>query len=144
MTRAVLVTGAAGYIGRSGGYVVLHQAPGGVEYQRDYVHVVDVARAFAVVASHMRDPRTKIKSGTFDVGSGKLSTNNEVAEAVTGILGRRINGHTASTEGEPKVLRAAPERMADVFGWKAQADLTHMISDEVMFQEHQAQDAEVT
>ncbi|WP_336057404.1 NAD-dependent epimerase/dehydratase family protein [Nitratireductor sp. CH_MIT9313-5] len=55
------------------------------EQRRDFVHVHDVADAFATVLD-TEDPR----SGAYNVGSGKAVTVNEIARLLARLLGKNI------------------------------------------------------
>lgn len=81
---------------------------------RDYVHVVDVARAHLAALGRVDD----IGLGVFNIGSESGFTVKQVIDAVGKVLGRPVPWEPAGRRpGDPAVLVASARRARDVLGW---------------------------
>lgn len=84
---------------------------------RDYVHVLDIARAHICALQKMNRPGMR----AYNIGVGTAYSVRQVCEAVERVTGRavpvRIAGRRA---GDPPVLCAAPGRILQELGWKPQ------------------------
>jgi UDP-glucose 4-epimerase len=92
---------------------------------RDYVHVVDLARAH-ILAMDVLDERSRI----YNLGcGGRGYTVSEVIETARAVTGRDIPVRTgARRPGDPAVLIASPERIKQELGWRpANQDLKVII-----------------
>lgn len=92
---------------------------------RDYVHVVDLARAH-ILALHALDRGSR----TYNLGIGHGFSVKQVIDAA-----RRVTGHAIPTQvgprrpGDPDVLVAASERIRSELGWQpAYTELDAMIA----------------
>ncbi len=83
---------------------------------RDYIHVVDLARAHVLALRHLADGGG---SDAFNVGTGKGFSVSEVIEA-----SRRVTGHPIPAEvdprrpGDPAELVADSSRIQKTLGWE--------------------------
>jgi len=81
---------------------------------RDYIHVIDLARAHIMALDVTRD-----RSAQYNLGNGLGFSVRQVVEA-----GRRVTGHPIPTvdvarrPGDPPVLVAASERIQQDLGWQ--------------------------
>jgi len=83
---------------------------------RDYVHVVDLARAHVLALEHLA---REGQSGALNLGTGQGFSNLQVVETA-----RRVTGHPipvrweAQRPGDPPVLVASAQRAREVLGWQ--------------------------
>ena len=84
---------------------------------RDYIHVVDLARAH-VLALNILDERSAI----YNLGcGGEGYTVKEVIEVARAVTGREIEARTAPRRpGDPAVLVASSDRIRRELGWSPQ------------------------
>ncbi len=84
---------------------------------RDYVHVVDLARAHVLGLEALRDGR--VDSGIFNLGNGEGFTVREVVDAVQAVVGRSVPVRPAERRpGDPPTLVASSERARSRLGWR--------------------------
>jgi len=85
---------------------------------RDYVHVMDLARAHVRALEYLLDGGS---SAAFNLGTGAGHSVKEVVRAVEAVTGRRVNSSPAPRrDGDPPVLIANPERANRVLKWTAE------------------------
>ncbi|MGQ9632514.1 MAG: UDP-glucose 4-epimerase GalE [bacterium] len=81
---------------------------------RDYIHVVDLARAHVLA---LRDGR----NGTYNLGNGEGYSVREVVEAAERVTGRPIpTREIPRRPGDPAKLVASSKRIKEELGWKPQ------------------------
>ncbi len=93
---------------------------------RDYIHVVDLAKA------HVRALETSDEAGhrIFNLGLGRGYSVLEVIDTV-----RAVTGHPVPVEesprraGDPATLVASSAKANEVLGWSAERNLTAMVTD---------------
>ena len=86
---------------------------------RDYVHVSDLARAHVLALDALA--RKDIVTDTFNLGCGDGYTVKEVIDAAKAITGRDIPVHVGPRRpGDPAVLVASSDRIAQTLGWRPQ------------------------
>jgi UDP-glucose-4-epimerase GalE len=84
---------------------------------RDYIHVVDLARAHLAALERLEAGRG---GGAWNLGTGAGCSVREVVGAVERATGRRVTVHAAPRRvGDPAVLVADPSRAARDLGWRA-------------------------
>lgn len=84
---------------------------------RDYVHVVDVARAHLAALARVDD----IGFGVFNIGSETGFTVKQVIDTVARVLGRPVPWEPAARRpGDPAVLVASARRARERLGWTPQ------------------------
>lgn len=82
---------------------------------RDFVHVLDIARAHILALRKL----PKIKTGIYNVGLGKGYSIREVVTAVEQVTHRKVNVRVGSRRaGDPARLVASPERICRDLGWR--------------------------
>lgn len=83
---------------------------------RDYIHVVDLARAHRIALERLLAGGT---AGTYNLGNGRGYSNLEVLAACADVTGTaaapRFEGRR---EGDPAILIADPSRARDELGWE--------------------------
>lgn len=93
---------------------------------RDYIHVVDLARAHLLAL----EAATAGEHQIYNLGTGTGFTVAEVVQAC-----RRVTGHPvpvalrARRPGDPPTLVAGSERARDRLGWKPEHDLDRIVAD---------------
>lgn len=93
---------------------------------RDYVHVLDIARAHTRALKTMNQPGIRI----YNIGLGKSYSVRQICDAVQRVTGRsiplRIVGRRA---GDPSVLCANPKRLIKDLSWQPEhSSLEEIIS----------------
>jgi UDP-glucose 4-epimerase len=94
---------------------------------RDYIHVVDLARAHVAAVQRLTDaqPYGRI----FHVGRGVGVTVQEVLDTVAEVTGYQMEREVvARRPGDPAAVVGAVERIAAELGWRAERDLRDMIA----------------
>lgn len=96
---------------------------------RDYIHVVDLARAH-VVALHWMDRRSAPVCETFNLGTGRGNSVLEVVktfEEVTGVNVPHAIG--ARRAGDVEAIWADTTKAREVLGWSSQLGLRQALAD---------------
>jgi UDP-glucose 4-epimerase len=84
---------------------------------RDYVHVLDIARAHICAMSKMNEPGMR----AYNIGLGISYSVREICDAVAEVTGRSIPLRVAARRpGDPPVLCASPRRIMEELHWKPQ------------------------
>jgi UDP-glucose 4-epimerase len=93
---------------------------------RDYVHVMDIARAHLLALEHL----DRIQAAAFNLGNGAGYSNREVIETVQQVTGRPVEVIPAARRpGDPARLVASSERARAELGWQPHyAELATMVS----------------
>lgn len=82
---------------------------------RDFVHVMDIARAHVCALQKMNQPGMRI----YNIGAGASYSVRQVCNAVTEVTGRPVPIRVgARRAGDPPVLCASPRRIMQELGWK--------------------------
>lgn len=93
---------------------------------RDFVHVTDMAVAFAL-ALEACEPGTW---SAYNVGSGRRSTIRDVVEAAESVTGGEVPRRHASAADEPPALLADSSGITSELGWRPEnSDLTRILTD---------------
>jgi UDP-glucose 4-epimerase len=93
---------------------------------RDYVHVLDIARAHIVALTTM----TGSNFTAYNIGTGLSYSVLEVCKAVEEVTGKRVSVHIQERRlGDPAILCASPAKLTRELGWvPVNSDLRHIIS----------------
>ncbi|MCU1309718.1 MAG: UDP-glucose 4-epimerase GalE [Candidatus Angelobacter sp.] len=93
---------------------------------RDYVHVLDIARAHICALQKMNQPGMT----SYNIGLGHSYSVRQVCNAVEKVIGRPVRVRIAERrEGDPPVLCAGPRRVMQELGWKPEhSSLPEIIS----------------
>jgi UDP-glucose 4-epimerase len=92
---------------------------------RDYVHVVDLARAHRLAAEGLGDR----VGGVYNLGGGRGYSVREVADMARRVSGRPLAERAgARRAGDPAVLVAAIERARSELAWQPEHDLEAMVT----------------
>jgi UDP-glucose 4-epimerase len=92
---------------------------------RDYIHVVDIARAHILALAKIDD----IKSDAFNMGNGNGYSNREVIQTIQDVIGKKVAVIEADRRpGDPARLLASSDRVRQELGWEPlYPDLRSMI-----------------
>jgi UDP-glucose 4-epimerase len=87
---------------------------------RDYVHVLDIARAHICALQKMNQPGMT----SYNIGLGSSYSVRQVCNAIEEVVGRPVRVRVAQRrEGDPPVLCASPRRVMQELGWKPEHSL---------------------
>lgn len=101
---------------------------------RDYIHVCDIANAFAQALEHMEDPFQEI----FHIGSARGYSVLEVMNVVEKVTGVSLKKKICSRrQGDPAILVGSIDKIQNRLGWTPQHSLEEMIlSAHLFYQKH--------
>ncbi|HZE66046.1 MAG TPA: UDP-glucose 4-epimerase GalE [Sporichthyaceae bacterium] len=95
---------------------------------RDYIHVVDLARAHVAAVDRLTGPDRYGR--VFNVGRGEGVTVREVLDTVAEVTGTQVGWDIVERRpGDPASVVGAVHRIAAELGWRAELDLREMIAD---------------
>jgi len=96
---------------------------------RDYIHVVDLARAHAEAVRACGRAAPGTLAATMNVGRGEGASVREVMRTVAEVTGLEFAAREVERRaGDPAVLVARAEKIARTLGWRAQFDLRDMVA----------------
>ena len=91
---------------------------------RDYIHVVDLAKAHVVALKRLLDNKNKANYETFNLGTGKGSSVLEVVKSFERVTGEKLNYKIVGRrEGDVIAAYADTTKANDDLGWKTQLSL---------------------
>ena len=91
---------------------------------RDYIHVVDLAKAHVVALERLMEARNSENFEVFNVGTGKGSSVLEAIQSFERISGKKLNYKiVARRPGDIMTAYADTTRANKVLGWKAESTL---------------------
>lgn len=91
---------------------------------RDYIHVVDLAKAHVVALQRLLEGKNLDKVETFNVGTGKGSSVLEVIHAFEKVSGQKLPYKIVGRrEGDITIAYANTDKANKVLGWKATSSL---------------------
>lgn len=98
------------------------------EQRRDFVHVDDI------VVANMLSMRSTIDSGVFNVGTGQVTTVNDIAEILCAKINPAIRPrHLKAQQGELRHSIADIGRIAAAFGYRPRETLAGKIDEVIAF-----------
>lgn len=96
---------------------------------RDYIHVVDLAKAHVVALQRLIDKKNVEKLEVFNVGTGKGSSVLEVITAFEKVSGQKLPYKiVGKREGDITEAYANTDKANTVLGWKAQSNLEEALA----------------
>jgi len=91
---------------------------------RDYLHVVDLAKAHVVALQRLLNKQNLEKVETFNLGTGTGSSVLEVIQAFEKVSGQKLNYQiVARREGDITTAYANTDKANNILGWKAETSL---------------------
>ena len=95
---------------------------------RDYIHVVDLAKAHVVALERLLQKNNKEVVETFNLGTGKGSSVLEVVQTFENVTGKKVNHKiVARREGDITQAYANTDKANTVLGWQAQLSLAEAL-----------------
>lgn len=96
---------------------------------RDYIHVVDLAKAHVVALKRLLDKKNLEKVETFNLGTGTGSSVLEVIQAFEKVSNKKLNYQIVGRrEGDITEAYANTDKANNVLGWKAQSTLEESLA----------------
>ena len=96
---------------------------------RDYIHVVDLAKAHVVALKRLLENKNIEKVETFNLGTGTGSSVLEVITAFEKVSGAKLNYQIVGRrEGDITSAYANTDKANEVLGWKAQSTLEESLA----------------
>jgi UDP-glucose 4-epimerase len=96
---------------------------------RDYIHVVDLAKAHVVAVRRMIDNKMKNGFEVFNLGTGKGYSVLEVIRAFEKVSGEKLKYKIVDRrEGDVIEVWADPTFSNEELGWKAEQDIEEMVA----------------
>ena len=91
---------------------------------RDYIHVVDLAKAHVIALQRLLDGKDTQNYEVFNVGTGKGSTVLEVIKSFERVSGKKLNYQIVGRRaGDLTAAYANTDKANNVLGWKAESSL---------------------
>lgn len=91
---------------------------------RDYIHVVDLAKAHVIALKRLLDGKNDANYEVFNLGTGKGSTVLEVIKSFEKVSGKKLNYKIVDKRaGDIIEAYANTEKANKVLGWKAESTL---------------------
>lgn len=91
---------------------------------RDYIHVVDLAKAHVVALQRLLEGKNDVNYEVFNVGTGEGSSVLEVIQSFERVSGKKLNYKIVDRrEGDVIKAYADTTRANKVLGWKAKSSL---------------------
>lgn len=95
---------------------------------RDYIHVVDLAKAHVVALKRLIENKNESKVEVFNVGTGKGSTVLEVIQSFEKVSGQKLPYKLVDRrEGDVVEAYADTQKANKILGWKAESTLDQAI-----------------
>lgn len=96
---------------------------------RDYIHVVDLAKAHVVALKRLLENKNLEKVETFNLGTGTGSSVLEVITAFEKVSNKKLNYQIVGRrEGDITSAYANTDKANEVLGWKAQSTLEESLA----------------
>lgn len=96
---------------------------------RDYIYVVDLAKAHVVALKRMIDGRTKTNPEVFNLGTGNGFSVMQIIEAFERVSGQKLNYKIVSRRaGDIEQVWADTRFANEELGWKAESSLDEMMA----------------
>ena len=96
---------------------------------RDYIHVVDLAKAHVVALKRLLNKENVEKIETFNLGTGTGSSVLEVITAFEKVSGQKLKYQiVARREGDITLAYANTDKANNILGWKAQSTLEESLA----------------
>lgn len=91
---------------------------------RDYIHVVDLAKAHVIALQRLLNKKNTAKVETFNLGTGTGSSVLEVIHTFEKVSGKKLPYKIVGRrEGDITSAYANTDKANDILGWKAQSSL---------------------
>jgi UDP-glucose 4-epimerase len=96
---------------------------------RDYIHVVDIAKAHVIAIQRMIDEKGKSKLEIFNLGTGSGTSVLEVIHSFERVSGEKLNYQIVPRRpGDVEKVWADTRFANEELGWKAELSLDEMMA----------------
>ncbi len=96
---------------------------------RDYIHVVDLAKAHVAAIKRMENIKNKDNYEVFNIGTGKPTSVLEIINAFERVTQQKLPYKIVGRrEGDVEKVWADTQKANEVMNWKAQLNLEEMLS----------------
>ena len=96
---------------------------------RDYIHVVDLAKAHGICHGRLLNNKNKANYETFNLGTGTGSSVLEVVKSFEKVSGEKLNYKIVGRrEGDITEAYANTDKANNILGWKAQSSLEESLA----------------
>ncbi len=103
---------------------------------RDYIHVVDLAKAHVKALAYLIDGKSDVKYDFFNIGTGQGSSVMEVILAFEKATGKKVNYEVRDRRaGDITAVYASTDKSNQVLGWKTEYSLERALQDSWKWQE---------
>ncbi|MBP5171033.1 MAG: UDP-glucose 4-epimerase GalE [Bacteroidales bacterium] len=104
---------------------------------RDYIHVVDLAKAHVAAVGRMLSGKSEKPVEVFNLGTGRGLSVLEVIDTFQKVTGVKLNYKIVGRrEGDIEQVWADPTRANQVLGWKAQSTVEETLLSAWRWQQH--------
>ncbi len=95
---------------------------------RDYIHVVDLAKAHVVALKRLLEEKNEANYEYFNLGSGNGNTVLEVIDSFERVSGKKLKFQIVGRrEGDDAMAYADTKKANEVLGWKAESTLDEAV-----------------
>ncbi|WP_442588612.1 UDP-glucose 4-epimerase GalE [Pedobacter sp. AW31-3R] len=96
---------------------------------RDYIHVVDLAKAHVAAIKRMEEEKSESNYEVFNLGTGKGSSVLEIIKAFEATTGEKLDYKIGDRrEGDVEQVWGNVTKSSELLGWKAELDVNEMMS----------------
>jgi UDP-glucose 4-epimerase len=96
---------------------------------RDYIHVVDLAKAHVAAAKRLIQRKSTESYEVFNIGTGKATSVLEIINTFEKNTGKKLNYQIGRRrEGDAAIVYADTEKANSILGWKAELGMDDMIN----------------
>ena len=95
---------------------------------RDYIHVVDLAKAHVAAIKRMEDGKADTNYEVFNIGTGKGSSVLEIIKAFERSTGEKLNYQIGPRrEGDVEKIYGDVTKSKNLLGWQTELDVNEMM-----------------
>lgn len=95
---------------------------------RDYIHVVDLAKAHVIALQRLIDKKNEAKFEVFNLGTGRGYSVLEIVNAFENVTGEKLNYRIGPRrEGDITSIYSDTKKANEVLGWKTERGLDEML-----------------
>lgn len=104
---------------------------------RDYIHVVDLAKAHVKALDYLKEQANEIFYDIFNVGTGQGNSVKELIDTFEKVSGQKLNYKMGSRRsGDVEKVYANVGKVEDLLKWKAEFSLEDSLRDSWNWQKH--------
>lgn len=104
---------------------------------RDYIHVVDLAKAHVVAIKRMIENKNETNNEVFNIGTGKGLSVMELVNAFEKYNGLKLNYQIVGRRaGDIEAIYADTTKANNVLGWKAESSIEETITSAWAWEKH--------